>query len=152
MVAPAKAVRAIERAAEPPLVAKSLRRAVEGHAQPVHQVDDPRRPIGQFLDRRLVLQEIAAVDGVVEMFPLVVAELPGEIVDAVDAALGTALCERLTGSRLISPTLQSSSASFIAAASPANPPPTTITRGVAMKGSEVRVQGSELFVNGLYQG
>ena len=36
-----------------------------------------------------MLQEIAAVDGVVEMLPLVVALLPGEIVDAVDAALGT---------------------------------------------------------------
>ena len=79
---------AVERAAEPPLVAKALGRAIEGHAQPVHQVDDPRRPVGQFLDRRLVLEEIAAVDGVVEMLPLVVAELPREVVDAVDAALG----------------------------------------------------------------
>ena len=42
------------------------------------------------LDRRLVLQEIAAVDGVLEMLPLAVAELPGEVVDAVDAALGAA--------------------------------------------------------------
>ena len=46
-----------------------------------------RRPISQFLDRRLVLQEIAAVHRVVEVFPLVVAQLPGKIVDAVDAAL-----------------------------------------------------------------
>ena len=79
---------AIERAAKTALIAKTFGRAIEGHAQPVHQVDDLRRPIGHFLDRRLMLEEIAAVDRVVEMFPLVVAQLPGEIVDAVDAALG----------------------------------------------------------------
>ena len=118
-----------ERAAEPPLVAETLGRAVEGDAQPVQEVDDPVRPISQFLDRRLVLQKIAAVNRVVEMLPLAVAELPREIIDAVDAPLAHALCERLTGSRLIRPTLQSSSASFMAAASPASPPPTIITRG-----------------------
>ena len=78
----------VERAAEAALVAKAFGRAVEGHAQAVHQVDDPRGPVGHFLDRRLVLQEVAAVDRVVEVLPLVVAELPGEVVDAVDAALG----------------------------------------------------------------
>ena len=46
------------------------------------------RPVGHFLDRRLMLQEVAAVDGVVEVQPLVVALLPRQVVDAVDAALG----------------------------------------------------------------
>ena len=35
-----------------------------------------------------MLQKIAAIDGVVEVQPLVVALLPRQIVDAVDAALG----------------------------------------------------------------
>ena len=86
-----------ERAAEAALVAESFGRAIERHAQPVHQVDDPRGPIGHFLDRRLVLQEIAAVDGVLEMLPLAVAELPGEVVDAVDAALGAAAMRARSG-------------------------------------------------------
>ena len=77
-----------ERAAEAALIAKALGRAVERHAQPVHQVDDPRGPVGQFLHRRLVLEEIAAVDGILEMLPRAVAQLPGQIVDAVDPALG----------------------------------------------------------------
>src|SRR5205807_10269112 len=40
-----------------------------------------------FLDRRLMLQEVPAVDGVVEMEPLAVALLAGQRIDAVDAAL-----------------------------------------------------------------
>ncbi len=40
------------------------------------------------LDRRLVLEEVAAVDRVVEVLPLGVAELARQIVDAVDPALG----------------------------------------------------------------
>ena len=47
-----------------------------------------RAPLGHFLDRRLMLQKVAAVDRVVEVQPLVVALLAGEVVDAVDAALG----------------------------------------------------------------
>ena len=50
-----------------------------------------------FLDRRLVLQEVAAVDGVVEVQPLVVALLPREVVDAVDAALGADAVRALDG-------------------------------------------------------
>ncbi len=142
----------IKRTAETSLIAKTLGRAVEGHAQPVHQIDDPRRPIGQFLDRRLVLQEIAAVDGVVEMFPLVIAQLAGKIVDTVNTALAQALWERLTGNRLIRLTLQSSSANFIAAASPANPPPTIITRGddMILNSGEWIVESSEPLTPNLF--
>ena len=88
---------AVERAAETPLVAKAFGRAVESDAQPVHQVDDLRRPVGQFLDRRLVLEEIAAIDGVVEMLPLVVAKLLREVVHAVDAALGAGAVRAFDG-------------------------------------------------------
>ena len=77
-----------ERAAEAALIAKAFRRAIERHAQAIHQVDDLRPPLGHFLDRRLMLQEVAAVDGVVEVQPLAVALLPRDVVDAVDAALG----------------------------------------------------------------
>src|SRR5690606_37179291 len=42
------------------------------------------------------------------------------------------LCERLTGVRLIRSTCTPSSASFIAAANPASPPPTIITRSFAI--------------------
>ena len=78
---------AIEGAAEAALVAEALGRAVESNAEAIHEVDDPRRPIGHFLHGWLVLQEIAAVDGIFEVLPLIVAELAGEIVDAVNAAL-----------------------------------------------------------------
>ena len=66
---------------------KAFRRAIERDAQPIHQVDDLRPPIGHFLDRRLMLQKVAAVDRVVEVQPLAVALLPRHVVDAVDAAL-----------------------------------------------------------------
>ena len=48
-----------------------------------------RRPFGHFLDRRLVLQKVAAVDRVVEVQPLAVPLLPSDAVDGVDAPLGT---------------------------------------------------------------
>ncbi len=82
--------RALEqRAAEAALVAKALGRAIERDAETIHQVDDPGGPFGHFLDRRLMLQEVAAVGRVVEVQPLAVALLQRELVDAVDAALGT---------------------------------------------------------------
>jgi predicted lipid-binding transport protein (Tim44 family) len=56
-----------ERPAEPALIAEAFGGAVERHAEPVHQVDDPRTPVGHFLYRRLMLQKIAAVDRIVEM-------------------------------------------------------------------------------------
>jgi hypothetical protein len=79
-----------ERAAEAALVAEALVGAIEGHSQAVQQVDNSRRPGDHFLHRRLMLQKLAAVDGVVEMPRLVVAELAGEVVDAIDAPLRTA--------------------------------------------------------------
>jgi hypothetical protein len=78
-----------QRAAESPPIEIALGRAIERHAQPVHQVDDFRPPIGHFFHRRLMLQKIAAIDRVVEVQPFVVALLPRQVVDAVDAPLGT---------------------------------------------------------------
>ena len=122
-----------ERAAEAALVAEAFLRAVERDAEAVHQVDDLRPLVDHLLDGRLVLQEVAAVDGVVEVEPLAVALLAGEVVDRVDAALAQTLCERFTGVRLIRSTAMPSSASFIEAASPASPPPTTSTRCFATR-------------------
>ena len=127
-----------QRAAEPALVSITFGRTVEGNAEPIHQIDDLGTPIAHFLDGGLMLKEIAAVNGVVKMFPLVVALLAGEIVDAVDAALAQTLWERLTGTRLMRSTSMPSSASFIVAARPARPPPTTSTRCLATRGFRVR--------------
>jgi len=85
---PGKGRPLVERAAEAALIAESLRRPVERHAEPIHEIDDPRAPIGHFLDRRLVLEEVTAVDGVVEVLPLGVPLLTREGVDAVDPPLG----------------------------------------------------------------
>ena len=65
----------VKRAAKPPAVEEPFLGAIERHAQPVHQVDDPRRPVGHLLDGRLMLQEVAAVDGVVKVLPFAVAQL-----------------------------------------------------------------------------
>jgi hypothetical protein len=75
-----------ERAAEAAEVQQALRRAVEGHAHAVEQVDDGRPLLTHLLHRRLVCEEVAAVDGVVEVGPGRVA-LALEVLGGVDAAL-----------------------------------------------------------------
>ena len=77
----------VEGPTEAALIAESLRCPVERHAEPVHEIDDPRAPVGHLLDRRLVLEEVTAVDGVVEMLPFGIPLLPREGVDAVDPPL-----------------------------------------------------------------
>ncbi len=59
----------VERAAKSAEVEQSFRRAIERNAHAVEQVDDARRGVAHVLDWRLVCQKIAAVDGVVKMFP-----------------------------------------------------------------------------------
>ena len=72
--------------AEAAKVEKSLRSAVEGHAHAIEQIDDPRGRITHFLDRRLVSEEVSAVNGVVKMLPGRIA-LTLQILGRVDAAL-----------------------------------------------------------------
>ena len=79
----------VEGAPEATLITKPLGCAIEGHPQPIHQIDDPGAPVGHLLHRRLVLEEVSPVDSVVEMFPLGVPLLPREGIDAVDAPLRT---------------------------------------------------------------
>ena len=58
-----------ERAAEAAEVEQAFGRAVEGHAHAVEQVDDGRARSHICFDRGLVGEEVAAVDGVVEVLP-----------------------------------------------------------------------------------
>ncbi len=76
-----------ERAAEAAKVEQSFGGAIEGHAHAVEQVDDAGGGFAHGLDRRLVGQEVSAVDGVVEMLPGGIA-FTLQILGGVDAALG----------------------------------------------------------------
>ena len=76
-----------ERAAEAAEVEQSFGRAIERHAHAVEQIDDAGSGFAHGLDRRLVGQEVAAVDGVVEMLPGGIA-FALQILCGVDAALG----------------------------------------------------------------
>src|SRR5262249_54566317 len=75
--------------AESAAVDRPFGRTVEWNPQPIEQVDHSRSPVAHFFDRRLMLKEIAAVNGVVEMQMLGIALAAGHIADAVDAALST---------------------------------------------------------------
>ena len=77
----------IERAAEAAEVEQALGSAVEGHAHAVEQVDDAGGGFAHGLDGGLVGEEVAAVDGVVEVLGSGVA-LALEVFGGVDAALG----------------------------------------------------------------
>ena len=76
----------IECAAEAPEVEQPLWRAVKRHAHAVKQVDDGWRGLAHGLDRGLVGQEVAAIDGVIEVLVGGVA-LALQILGRVDAAL-----------------------------------------------------------------
>ncbi len=77
----------VERAAEAAEVEQAFGGAVEGDAHAVEQVDDGRALRGHVLDGGLVGEEVAAVDGVVEVLEDGVA-LALEVLGGVDAALG----------------------------------------------------------------
>ena len=78
----------VERAAEAAEIEQTFRRAVEGHAHAVEQVDDAGRGVAHRFHRRLVGEEVATVNGVVKMLPGGVA-LALEILGRVDPALRT---------------------------------------------------------------
>ena len=75
-----------ERASEAAEVEQSLGCAVEGHAHAVEQIDDAGSGFAHGLDRRLVGQEVTAIDGVIEMLPAGIA-FTFQILGGVDAAL-----------------------------------------------------------------
>ncbi len=77
----------VEGATEAAEVEEAFGGAVEGDAHAVEQVDDGGALRGHVLDGGLVGEEVAAVDGVVEVLEDVVA-LAFEVLGGVDAALG----------------------------------------------------------------
>ncbi len=86
-----------ERAAEEAELALAFGGAVEGDAHAVEQVDDARGPVAHFQDGRLIGEEIAAQNGFIEVNPLAVALLAGDVVAGVDSALGADAVAALDG-------------------------------------------------------
>ena len=78
----------VKRAAKTAEIQQSFRGAVEGHAHAIKQVDDGRGRFAHRLHRRLVGEEIAAVNGVVKVLPGSVA-FAFQVFGGVDAALCT---------------------------------------------------------------
>ncbi len=78
----------IEGATEAAEIEKTFGGAVEGNAHAIEQVDDGGCGFAHGFDGRLVGEEVAAVDGVVEVLVGGVA-FALEILGSVDAALGT---------------------------------------------------------------
>ena len=76
----------VERAAETAEIEQAFGRAVEGYAHAVEQVDDAGRGFAHGFDGRLVGEEVAAVDGVVEVLAGGVA-FALEILGGVNATL-----------------------------------------------------------------
>ena len=76
----------IEGSAKAAEIEQTFRRAIEGHAHAVEQIDDGRRCFAHGLDRRLVGEEVAAVDGVVKVLRGGVA-FALQVLGRVDAAL-----------------------------------------------------------------
>ena len=77
----------VKRASEAAEVEQSFGGAVEGNTHAIEQVDDAGRGIAHGLYRWLVGEEVAAVDGVVEVLPGGVA-FTLQVLGGVDAALG----------------------------------------------------------------
>jgi hypothetical protein len=74
-------------AAEQALVQQPLRRAREGHAHALEGADQPRRVLAHGLDRRLIGQVAAALDGIDDVL-LHAVVLALHVQHRVDAALG----------------------------------------------------------------
>ena len=74
-------------AAEEPQIMEPLGRTIERHAHAIQQIDDLGRVKAHLIDRRLVLEEVAAVQRLVHVLPFAVALLAGHLVAGIDAAL-----------------------------------------------------------------
>jgi hypothetical protein len=119
-----------ERATEAAEVEQAFGGAVEGDAHAVEQVDDGGALLAHVLDGGLVGEEVAAVDGVVEVLE-VVSPSPLRFLAALMPPWAQTECERLTGTMEKRSTVPPASAILMTAASPARPPPTTMILGVA---------------------
>ena len=79
-------MRLIQCAAESAKIEQPFGSPIEGHSHAIEQVDDRRRRLAHCLYRRLVGEEVSAVDGVVKVLPGGVA-LALQIFGGIDAAL-----------------------------------------------------------------
>ena len=76
-----------QRATETALIAETFGRSVKCHAQTIHQIDDARRAVTHFLDGRLMLKEVTAIDRVVKVKIFAISLCTGHFVDRVDTTL-----------------------------------------------------------------
>src|SRR6185437_7612589 len=76
----------VQRSAETAKIEQAFGSAIEGNAHAVEQVDDAGRGLAHVLHRRLVGEEVAPVNGVIEVLPGAVA-LAFEVLGGVDSAL-----------------------------------------------------------------
>ncbi len=74
-------------ATEAALVTQAFGRAIEGDSHAVKQVNNLGTPVAHFLDGWLMLKEVAAVDGVVQVEIFGIALLAGQRVDGINATL-----------------------------------------------------------------
>jgi hypothetical protein len=77
----------VERASEAAEIEQTFGRAIERNAHAVEQIDDAGSGLAHGLDRRLVGEEVATVDGVVEVYPGGIA-FALQVLGGVDATLG----------------------------------------------------------------
>ena len=76
----------VQRSAEAAEIEQTFGRAVKWHAHAIEQIDDAGRGLAHRLDRRLVGEKIAAVDGVVKVLPGGIA-FALQVLGGVDSAL-----------------------------------------------------------------
>jgi hypothetical protein len=86
----------VESSSKAPEVEQAFRRAVEGHAHAVEQVDDGGSSVAHRFYRWLVRQKVATVDGVVKVLPGRVA-FALQVLGCVDASLGAHRVRALDG-------------------------------------------------------
>jgi hypothetical protein len=129
-----------EGAAEAAEVEEAFGGAVEGDAHAVEEVDDGGALVAHGLDGGLVGEEVAAVDGVVEVLE---DESPSPLrfLAALMPPWAQTEWERLTGTMEKRSTVPPASAILMTAERPARPPPTTMMRGVAAMGRAGRRRG-----------
>src|SRR4029077_12152361 len=86
----------VERAAEAAEIEQTFGRAIDRTAHPFEQIDDARSCVAHGFYRRLVGEEVAAVDGVVEVLPRGIA-FALQVLGGVDASLGANRVRALPG-------------------------------------------------------
>jgi hypothetical protein len=121
----------IERAAEAAEVEQAFGRAIEGNAHAVEQIDDAGSGLAHGLDRRLVGEEVATINGVVEMLVGGIA-FALQILGGVDASLRADRMRALYRDDREQVNLAAHLGNLDNGGEPARPPPTTMIFGAAI--------------------